>query len=400
VLGSKDPMNGLHCPGLRIDDTDKVLAAGRAHGTTMDDPNQAFFACSTCSGPDDNPIAGYKATIIGTVSELGDGMGRVTGAPGADSVAGTPLLTNIQVLDSMVACDPTIMVTVEADAGGNECLIRSAGDNDVVAPPPMMDDIPTVTDATAAVVATTTTTVAAPPPADVSDLMVGDEICITGFIMDTFCINRGTLLDAPSIVTLQNPDLHSYHCLLDVPVCVESGYQVLGEKDPSTGEYCLGYRLEETDTVVASGRAAGSVEDGCTTCTGNGMGTKGYRATVKGVIKDLGDGSQSVSGQPLLTNIQMLDASVECATPAPKTVCLEPPPAEITTTPAAINPPIEGEDCSSDFCETTLTEGYTLKYKINEADATVTMEATYKGEAWLGIAFSEDERMGGSNGIL
>ena len=89
-----------------------------------------------------------------------------------------------------------------------------------------------------------------------------------------------------------------------------------------------------------------------------------------------------------------------CATPAPKTVCLEPPQAEITTTHAAINPPIEGEDCSSDFCETTLTEGYTLKYKINEADATVTMEATYKGEAWLGIAFSEDERMGGSDGIL
>ena len=224
-------MNGLYCPGLRIDDTDKVLMAGRAHGTTMEDPNDAFFACSTCSGPDNNPIAGYKATIIGTVSELGDGMGRVTGAPGAKSVAGTPVLTNIQVLDSMVACDPNIMVTVEVDAGGNECLIRSsAGDDNVVAPP-MMDDIPTVTDATTTVVATTTTTAAA-------------------------------------------------------------------------------------------------------------------------------------------------------------------------TTPAAINPPIEGEDCSSDFCETTLTDGYTLKYKINEADATVTMEVTYEGDAWVGIAFSEDERMGGSDGIL
>jgi hypothetical protein len=47
-----------------------------------------------------------------------------------------------------------------------------------------------------------------------------------------------------------------------------------------------------------------------------------------------------------------------------------------------------------------LTDGYTLKYKINEADETITMEATYDGNAWLGIAFSEDDKMGGSDGIL
>lgn len=48
----------------------------------------------------------------------------------------------------------------------------------------------------------------------------------------------------------------------------------------------------------------------------------------------------------------------------------------------------------------TVTEGYTLKYKVNEADATITMEVTYDGEAWVGIAFSEDARMGGSDGIM
>ena len=64
-----------------------------------------------------------------------------------------------------------------------------------------------------------------------------------------------------------------------------------------------------------------------------------------------------------------------------------------------------GDSCSASTTvennpETTLTDGYTLKYTINEADATVTMEVTYDGEAWVGIAFSEDERMGGSDGIL
>lgn len=60
-------------------------------------------------------------------------------------------------------------------------------------------------------------------------------------------------------------------------------------------------------------------------------------------------------------------------------------------------------DCSSVTCETTLTDGYTLRYKLNNPDApdgTVTMELTYDGDAWLGIAFSEVEKMGGSDGIL
>ena len=57
-------------------------------------------------------------------------------------------------------------------------------------------------------------------------------------------------------------------------------------------------------------------------------------------------------------------------------------------------------DCSSGFCQTTLTDGYTLNYTINEADATITMEAIYDGKSWLGIAFSEDQRMEDSDGIM
>jgi len=240
-------------------------------------------------------------------------------------------------------------------------------------------------------------------PSSSAEPQVGDEICITGYIMDTFCINRGTLLDAPDVVTLQNPELHSYHCLLDVPPCYESGFNVLGDKDPTTGLYCLGYRLDDTNAVAASGRAAGSVADGCTTCSGDGMGKMGYRATVKGTIKELGDGTESVTGQPVLTDIQMLDESVVCATPAPKTVCLGPPKAETDlppVTPSAGEKGPSAGDCSTDFCETTLTDGYLLRYKLNEPDETVTMELVYDGTAWVGIAFSKDEKMGGSEAVM
>ena len=32
-----------------------------------------------------------------------------------------------------------------------------------------------------------------------------------GFVMDNFCIERGTLLDEPSTTTLVNPERHSVH---------------------------------------------------------------------------------------------------------------------------------------------------------------------------------------------
>ena len=228
MLGNQDPSSGLYCPGLRIDNTNEVLRVGRAHGTSLSRPG--FFTCSQCNGPDENPIAGYQATIIGTVATLGGGMGRVTGVPGTRSIDDTPTLTNIQVLDSTIPCDESMLVTVAVD-GNNECLIRSAADGD--------DDS------------------SSSPP-------------------------------------------------------------ITGEDSSSTN----------TDATTAA----------TTTTT--------------------------------------------------------------TTTPAATTGVENDQDCSSGFCMATLTDGYTLEYMFNEEEATITMKLTYDGKSWLGIAFSEDERMGGSDGIM
>mmetsp|Transcript_27007 Transcript_27007/g.46062 ORF Transcript_27007/g.46062 Transcript_27007/m.46062 type:complete len:229 (-) Transcript_27007:190-876(-) len=150
----------------------------------------------------------------------------------------------------------------------------------------------------------------------VSAVMVGDEVCITGYIMDNFCIfdNGGVLLDDSSVTTLQNPERHSYHCLLDVPVCYNSGFQVLGEKDPVTDRHCLGFRLDDTEAVLAAGRALGK-KGFCSNCKGTDDADPeyGYRATVKGTVKELGDGTTGVvTSAPMLTNIEVLDESVEC----------------------------------------------------------------------------------------
>ena len=83
----------------------------------------------------------------------------------------------------------------------------------------------------------------------VGAIEVGDQICVTGYIMDIFCIDLGYLLDNPQITTLNEPENHSFHCLFDESVCYNSGFVVLGEKDFETSLHCLGLRLEESDVA-------------------------------------------------------------------------------------------------------------------------------------------------------
>eukprot|EP00957_Ditylum_brightwellii_P023937 1804908-Ditylum_brightwellii.AAC.1 len=161
------------------------------------------------------------------------------------------MLTNIELLDESVVCEnPTIPPL---------CMDSGTSDN-----APSQAVVPTESN---------------------DDIQVGDEVCITGYITDTYCIGLGHFLDNKDLATLEYPEEHSYHCLLDVGLCIDSGYNVLGEKDEDTGLHCLGFRLDDTDAVLSAGRAVGRPGDGfCTTCEGGDdtSPTRGYRATVKG----------------------------------------------------------------------------------------------------------------------
>ena len=61
--------------------------------------------------------------------------------------------------------------------------------------------------------------------------------------MDNLCIDLGTLLDNPSVKTLENPGVHSMHCLLDVPSCVRSMFTVLRDPTNAGGKYSVAYQL-------------------------------------------------------------------------------------------------------------------------------------------------------------
>ena len=143
-------------------------------------------------------------------------------------------------------------------------------------------------------------------------LQVGDTICVEGFVMDQFCIDRGTLLDAPSIVTLEEPDKHSFHCLIDVNSCATSNFEVL--LAPKNGEtmYKRGWQLDEASKqrAIALGRSVGS----CTTCApdnNDGNSHKlGFRAAMTATILDLSENAATTPPIIQIINIEDTTAFV------------------------------------------------------------------------------------------
>eukprot|EP00658_Telonema_sp_P-2_P031414 TRINITY_DN23507_c0_g1_i1.p1 TRINITY_DN23507_c0_g1~~TRINITY_DN23507_c0_g1_i1.p1 ORF type:complete len:358 (-),score=39.08 TRINITY_DN23507_c0_g1_i1:141-1214(-) len=121
--------------------------------------------------------------------------------------------------------------------------------------------------------------------------------------MDTYCIERGTLFDNQALSTLEYPNEHTIHCLVDVGSCTSSGFEVLADPASSGGLHCRAYVMDSagTSTTIAAARAVGS----CSTCTGAGSQVKGYRATIQGTV--------SGTGSPLpITVTAVLDESVGC----------------------------------------------------------------------------------------
>jgi hypothetical protein len=322
---------------------------------------------------------------MGTVSDLGDG---------SDGVTGTPILTGFEMMSADVECE-SIMTSESTESPETTAASTTAEPETTVS------------------------------PETTNNLSVGDEVCITSYIIDNFCIERGTFLDNDMVMTLENPEEHSFHCLLDVDLCRESGYQVIGDKNPDTGVHCLGFRLDDTDAVVSAGQTVG--QNGyCTSCIGDSSAPEyGWLATVKGTVAELGDGSSGVTGTPILTNIEILSSDEICETATIPPLCLESAPAptpgepspatspEASPTPGepspATSPEATVEDCTSDFCENQLADEYLLRYRINVPEGsnpitcegcTITMQAIYDGDGWVSLAFSNDGLMIGSEAVM
>merc|ERR1712232_1554794 len=112
---------------------------------------------------------------------------------------------------------------------------------------------------------------------------------------------------------------------------------------------------DDIDAVLAAGRALGTSSGSCSTCS-NGSDSApefGYRATVKGVVSDLGDGSEGGTGTPILTDIQMLDENVGCGgNPTIPPMCRS---GEMIDTPTTTEEMIDTTAMTEEVIETPAT---------------------------------------------
>lgn len=113
---------------------------------------------------------------------------------------------------------------------------------------------------------------------------------MVGYVLDSYCIERGTLLDGYKTESLLEPFRHSIHCLVDVDRCVHSGYEILQDPLDTNGDtddrYCRAFQLDSRGNQLMLELARSNGEQGyCTTCTGPpGAPSRGFRATVYGRI--------------------------------------------------------------------------------------------------------------------
>mmetsp|Transcript_22403 Transcript_22403/g.49789 ORF Transcript_22403/g.49789 Transcript_22403/m.49789 type:complete len:268 (+) Transcript_22403:291-1094(+) len=210
-----------------------------------------------------------------------------------------------------------------------------------------------------------------------SSIEVGDEVCLTGYIMDNFCVENVVMLDKSQVKTLEQPEEHSFYCLLDVGICIESGFQVLGPKNPETGMHCGGFRIDndESDVVLEAGRSLGR-PGYCSTCEGNQDGPEyGYSATVRGTVSELGDGSDDdVKGTPILKNVRVTN-NEECEAETAPPLCTHL--REVTnepTDPSDIDPLNDAEGASSDEGENVSDPPVAAPVEESETTAADTSE--------------------------
>ena len=164
--------------------------------------------------------------------------------------------------------------------------------------------------------------------------------------MDRFCIVRGTLLDNNSVRTLEGPELHSQHCLLDPGVCVRSGYTVLGDPDLLGGLYSVAAQFDPNgDDIIYNFAARSGARGACRDCTGElDSARRGFRASVVGVVEPVGD---PTSDDPLARapSIKVTDvrrssegcSNFSCPERPPPPTDLPPPTTSPTSPPATVN---------------------------------------------------------------
>jgi DOMON domain len=212
------------------------------------------------------------------------------------------------------------------------------------------------------------------------------------FLQDYFCIARGTLFDNPNVTTLslEGPPIHSVHCLIDVPDCVASPFEILIPPLPDNPDmYQRGWRLddESKELVVALAKSSG-ICGGCANATIK----RGFYVSLTATLQDVG----TADSPPTITATNI---NVGNATTPTCGFITRPPPAPSaapTAAPLVVAAPAPAPGGVSTL---ELEEGLTLQ-TVDNGDNTATFTLVYDGEGWVALGVSPTGDMIGSQAVI
>ena len=134
------------------------------------------------------------------------------------------------------------------------------------------------------------------------DLVSAKDVCVEGFVMDKYCIDLGVLLDNRAVRTLENPEKHSVHCLVDVSLCLNTEFNILLPNPSGSPAFALALRLDGAGKQMAIEKARASGI--CSTCGNGGTIRAGFRGTFIGSIAE-----EATSTKPALMAVKNMTVS-------------------------------------------------------------------------------------------
>ncbi len=131
------------------------------------------------------------------------------------------------------------------------------------------------------------------------EVEIGTTVCVNGFVMDYTCIKHGRLFDNPSIDPLgpNGPIAHSIHCLIDVPICANSPFEILHDVSNGRGErFGRAWRVASNDLIIKHAKKVGVCDNNC-----KGRQESGLTVTAIGKVLNLGN-----SNTPALIEVEQV----------------------------------------------------------------------------------------------
>ena len=135
-----------------------------------------------------------------------------------------------------------------------------------------------------------------------SSMVEARDVCIEGFVMDKYCINLGVLLDNRAVTTLENPELHSVHCLVDVKLCTDTKFTILVPNPSGSPAFAVGLTLDDfgKQKSIEIARANGI----CSTCKSGGSLQFGFRGVFFGNIT-----TEATASEPAVLSVKNVTIS-------------------------------------------------------------------------------------------